>query len=130
MRFKPSVMLIAASFCLATVAHAKDGETEEITFIGTGNLSCGEFIKAKEDRNTAQLDLFVQWSWGFMSGYAMRDHFTTKWKGSSKSGALSSLPKSETVLLFLEKHCREHPLDTVLTGTVALTRALGGNVIW
>lgn len=122
-------ILLGALLASAT-ANAQSREPHLIHFIGTGTLSCGEFIKYKEESNNDQLDLFVQWSWGFMSAYSLRANFVPQWRGVSKTGDLGRMPDRSTVLLFLEKHCRERPLDNVLAATVALTKALGGNIVW
>lgn len=132
MRIRSKAFATALTILLSypLVAQGQPQEPRIVPFIGTGTLSCGEFIKQKEANNSTQMDLFVQWSWGFMSAYAMRDNFTVRWKGPSKTGNLTTMPDSSTVLLFLEKHCRENPLDNVLSATVALTKALGGNIVW
>lgn len=123
-------MILFGSLLVAATSNAQRKEPNLVHFIGTGTLSCGEFIKYKEEGNSGQLDLFAQWSWGFMSAYSMRDHFVPQWRGISKTGDIDNIPDSPTVLLFLEKHCRERPLDNVLAATIALTRALGGNIVW
>ena len=102
-------------------------EQRVVHIIGAGTISCGTYIKYREEANTQQLHLFVQWVWGFLSAYSVRDHLVTPWRGQSKSGSLGTLPDSDTVLLYLEKHCRERPLDNIMTATIALTLTLGGN---
>lgn len=122
--------VITALLVGAATARAQGNQPHLVPFIGTGTLSCGEFVKYKESGNSEQLALFVQWTWGFMSAYSIRDNFVAKWKGVSKLGGLTEMPNDATVTLFIEKHCRERPLDKVMDAAVALTRALGGQIIW
>ena len=98
--------------------------------IGTGTLSCGEFVQAKDAKNEEQLSLFVQWAWGFMSAYNMRNSFVPKWRGVTHVGDLRALPDQPTVILFGDKYCHEHPTDTFMDATVGMIGAYGGNVIW
>lgn len=121
---------LLGALLVSSTANAQSREPHIVHFIGTGTLSCGELIKYKEESNNAQLDLFVQWSWGFISAYSMRANFVPQWRGISKTGDLGNIPDRSTVLLYLEKHCRDRPLDNVLAATVALTKALGGDIVW
>lgn len=98
-----------------------------ISMIGTGTMSCGKFIEYKTMGNKPQLDLFVQWTWGFLSSYNIRGNFGTNY--SNVSPVINNLPDSETVILFITKNCEKNPLDTVLISVMKLGKSLGGKII-
>ena len=98
--------------------------------IGTGTLSCGVFMQYRAENNSAQMNLHVQWVWGYLSAYSFRPFFIKGPKVMEKPrGEISTFPDSPTILLFLEKHCREYPLDSVQSGTNMLIKELGGDII-
>ncbi|WJF91160.1 hypothetical protein QS306_05855 [Paraburkholderia bonniea] len=116
------VFTFAASSKGASIDTAPD-----ISFqVGTGGFSCGKFINYKQLNNAVQDQLVVQWVWGFLSAYNFRGNFGAKWH---RVPHIENLPDEATVLLFLETHCRQHPTDTVMMGTLALIKELHGQVI-
>ena len=127
-------LLIATSFLflayVPVAAVAQQKSTHQVSYVGVGTLSCGTFIEDKEARNQVQLALYVQWTWGFMSAYTFRPFFVPKWQGPPKSGNAVELPDSATVLLYIEKHCRDRPLDKVIDATASLLQSSGGDFIW
>ena len=98
-----------------------------VNMIGTGTMSCGKFIDYKNQGNKQQLDLFVQWTWGFLSSYNIRGNFGTNY--SYASPVINNLPDSETVILFITKDCESHPLETVLMSVMRLGKSLGGKIL-
>ena len=98
-----------------------------ISMIGTGTMSCGKFIDYKNQGNKQQLDLFVQWTWGFLSSYNIRGNFGSHY--SNVSPVIDNLPDSETVILFITKDCEKNPLDTVLGSVMRLGKSLGGKIV-
>jgi hypothetical protein len=91
--------------------------------VGTGELSCGKFIEYRtQPNNENQMNLFVQWVWGYLSAYNLRGGWETRTAGSDHV----TPPDSPTVLLFLEHFCDEHPLDIVANGALTLLKKLGG----
>jgi hypothetical protein len=83
--------------------------------VGTGGFSCGQYIEHKrKPHSQAQMDLVVQWVWGYLGAYNSRGFFDVK-VGHAVSQI--ELPDSPTVLLFLERHCEQYPLSNVFDGT-------------
>ncbi len=82
---------------------------------------CGAYLEYRRNNsvNDPQLYVISQWVWGYMSAYNL---LTTP--------AIEQLPDELTIHAYLEKHCREHPLDKVVSGTVAMIRELGGDPTW
>jgi len=100
---------------------------DSVMMVGTGTMSCGKFIDFKNKGNKTQLDLFVQWTWGFLSSYNIRGNFGTDY--TVVSPIINNLPDSETVILFITKDCEKHPLDTVLMSVMRLGKSLGGKIV-
>ena len=107
------------------VDDVDDGRLVHI--IGVGQMSCGKFIDYKNKGNKVQLDLFVTWTWGFLSAYNFRGNFGSHY--SNVSNLIDNLPDSETVILFLTKDCENHPLGNVLQGVMRLIKSLGGEIV-
>ena len=62
----------------------------------------------------------------FPGGLGLRQH-------SAECGVLAendvptpSIPASETILAYLDKHCRVNPLDRLVTGAGSLVKEVGG----
>ena len=81
---------------------------------GQGNVECGKYLKVRADRG--DVDTIVAWTWGYMTAY-------NQW---STHPQVNEFPADHTVLAYLDKHCRENPLDMVITGVVQLIGDLGG----
>lgn len=127
-------LLLIALLLLASSAWAAEPlETSAYittTSKGAGSLSCGVFMQYKAENNSDAMDLHVQWVWGYLSAYSYRSFFIKGPKVMEKPrGEISPFPDSPTILLFLEKHCREYPLDSVQKGTNRLIKELGGDII-
>ena len=88
-------------------------------------------MQFKSNNNSGQLDLIVQWVWGYMTAHSVKSSFVKDQKDWKRplGGEISTIPDGPTILLFLEKHCREYPLDSVQSGTNMLIKELGGDII-
>jgi hypothetical protein len=84
--------------------------------IGTGSLSCGQFVEYQNQNNKAQVSTIVQWVWGYLSAYNSQAPRT---KGIN-------LPDEATVPLFVGEFCKRNPLSNVVTAAEAMIRKLGG----
>lgn len=81
---------------------------------GLGLVGCGEFL---EDRKSnAYQQSYAQWVTGFLSGYNLY----------SVQPKLTRLPDEATIGAYLEKHCRDNPLDTLMPAAMGLIKELGG----
>jgi hypothetical protein len=104
--------LLIASALL--VAFSANGQTVRIA--GIGNVSCGEYLELRDRKSDAQDSVTVSWIYGYMGGFNME----------SKQPTTRDLPDKASALAFVDKHCRNSPLDNVLTATMALISELGG----
>lgn len=123
---KRALIIILLFFLNTTYAETTvDKAPSYAPIVGTGQLSCGQFIQYKEQNYQPQLEIIVQWVWGFLSAYNFRGNFNEKWQ---RVTPISSLPDSPTVLLFLETYCRKNPANRVFDGTLRLIETLHGTV--
>ena len=116
-------LIIAALLIFSSASYAVD---QHVMMIGTGTMSCGKFIDYKNQGNKAQMDLYVQWVWGFLSAYNSRGSFITNSKYVDQANFVSTIPDSPTVILFLTKNCEQHPLESLVPGVYRLVKSLGG----
>jgi hypothetical protein len=102
----------------------------ELSFVGgAGGLTCGIFMAQQSQNNAAQKELFVQWVQGYIVAYDMRSNFGKQSKRAA-DGNVSEFVDGPAILRFLESHCIQHPLDTVMDGTIALINGMGGKIAW
>lgn len=121
--------VLMASFLLAfsLVAYAAkplDRAPDFVMARGTGQFSCGKYIEYQQQGNQLEDQLITQWVWGFIAAYNMRGNFGAQWQRVSHI----TPPDQPTVVLYLKRYCNENPTKSVLTGTLALIRELGGAV--
>lgn len=93
-----------------------DTYAQDVAVQGLGTISCGKYIEYRAERRPAQDGVTVSWVWGYMAGFNME----------SKVPTTGSLPDQASTLAYIDKHCRENPLDNVILATWALIKALGG----
>ncbi len=127
MRYVSAVMLLVFAMRPCTALPVEDTAPDMAPLIGTGQFSCGQFLEYRKVNNKVQMDTIVQWVWGFLSAYNVRGNFGTKW---TRLPHIETLPDAPTVLLFLENHCRNHPVDTLMDGTFSLIKELHAPVVW
>ena len=101
--------------------------SDVVWLIGTGQFSCGKFIDYQRQKNEAQLNLIVQWIWGFISAYNMRGSFHAK---SVQTTQITDVPDQPSVLLYVEKYCDAHPTDKLTQATFSLMKTIGAEIDW
>lgn len=108
-------------------AYTETVKADTYITIGTGTASCGKFTQWKQNNNPQQMDLVVQWVWGFLSAYNSYGYFGNKFHAVTH---LADMPDSPTVLLYVESYCKKAPLDSVNEAAWSLIRDLHGTVVW
>ena len=116
------LLVLSVPFAVARDPTPSNSGGIPTAVIGTGQISCGKFIEYRRADNKAQLDLIVQWVWGYLSAYNLR----WGWQTNNAGMDAVSPPDSATVLLFIEHYCEKYPLDEVVNGTLTLLKSLGG----
>jgi hypothetical protein len=115
------VVLFSAS------AKAAD-KTQGVGTIGTGTFSCEKFSKFDSAPNSSgQMNLVVQWAWGFISAYNTRAAFSPTYQDDDAPNPVLP-PDAASILQFIRKHCEKNPLSNVTSATLELIGTLGGIV--
>jgi len=127
-----ALALMLATALQLSVAQAAESTAEQLrpfqtAIVGTGGFSCGQFIEYEKQGNPQQMDLIVQWVWGFLVAYNNRGFFNNK---IGHDVIQVTLPDSPTVLLFVSEFCKRRPLSNVFGATNELIQSLGGPIVW
>jgi hypothetical protein len=124
-----SYWAIAALLAVLSAAPASAGDnTPGVGTIGTGTFSCEKFSKYDgAPGSSRQMDLVVQWAWGFISAYNTRAAFAPTFEENDAPNPISP-PDAASLLLFIRKHCEKNPQSNVTNATLELISASGGVV--
>jgi hypothetical protein len=102
--------------------------TPGVGTIGTGTFSCAKFSKYDgAPTGSGQMDLVVQWAWGFISAYNTRAAFAQTYQDDDAPNPITP-PDAASMLEFIRKHCEKNPQSNVTNATLDLISALGGIV--
>jgi hypothetical protein len=84
---------------------------------GTGGLPCSDWLKAREEKNEEQVQMFVQW----VAGFAVSHNYYV-------SNGSKQLPVDLDQIRFsVDKYCRDNPLaSSVLFAAAQYVEDLGG----
>ena len=112
MRFSALACLLCA-FGLASHASAL------ITATGTGTLSCSKWLKAREDNDEAQTNLFVQW----IAGFAVAHNYYVSPENKQLNVDL------DDIKYFADKYCHDNPLTPAMVSVAAeYVQSIGGTI--
>lgn len=111
-------LVIAFTLLTATVASAQDLPVrgQGVRGQGVGTLSCGKYLQLRAEKIEVQDGALVSWIWGYMTGFNMEVRQPT----------IREWPDQPSTLTYIDKYCRDNPLDNVLIATNALIKDLGG----
>ncbi|RTQ37541.1 hypothetical protein EJP69_07405 [Variovorax gossypii] len=109
----PVLAVLVACAATSLAAAAKD---DLIYFHGLGAEGCDKHIAWRRNKDIVYEDGIVQWSWGFISAFNNVARIQTPNK---------ALPPTK-VLAYLDKYCRDHPLEPIYGGVEDLITELGG----
>lgn len=112
--------LVAAIALAALSFSARAQSSEGHVFSGAGTTSCGYYIEHGEDNAAAAL--FITWAQGFLSGANMAANVL-----ANKDFVL--LPDGASIKAYLDKYCRENPLESPSQGTIFLFRELQNRAV-
>jgi hypothetical protein len=109
-------------------ATKTDANAQGVATIGTGTFSCVKFTQFDASpNNSAQMNLIVQWAWGFISAYNLRAAFSATYQESEAPSPVSP-PDAASTLTFIRKFCEANPKSNLTTATLYLIGAGGGIV--
>lgn len=109
------LIVILVLSCPAVV-HA---QSRNQALSGAGTVSCSSYL-AHESDPTARV-MFISWTQGFLSGMNMADHVTAK-------EPFVLLPDGDSIMEYLDKYCRDNPLEYPSVGTMHLYKELRSTV--
>ena len=122
----PSLALLATLW--VAPAHAADKPPPAQGTIGTGTFSCAKFGKYDTmPNNGTQMNMLVQWIWGFMSAYNARAAFAETFQEADAPNPVAP-PDPASILQFVRTHCEKKPQSNVANATLDLITTLGGTV--
>jgi hypothetical protein len=102
---KRSIVLAAL---LLMMANASAQGAAEIG--GAGTVSCGVYLQDRKTDNRTDIQ-YIQWIWGYISAY----NFFSQHAQISRTRI-----DGGTILAYLEKYCRDNPLQFVVGGGDAM----------
>lgn len=102
-------LVLATLALLVVFSFARPGRAQGIHVEG-GSLDCGQWVTGRAERQSVVLEGFVI---GLLNGLAL-GHAIEFWRADRR-------PVSrEAVYLWLDGYCRNHPLDSIVTGAMDL----------
>jgi len=105
-----------------------DDKTPGVATIGTGTFTCAKFATYDAERNNSnQMNLIVQWAWGFISAYNLRAAFSATFQQDDAPNSVAPLNASAT-LDFIRAFCQKNPQSNVTSATLDLIGKSGGVV--
>ncbi len=100
---------LAVALLVSSSAHA----SPQTWIAGVGSNSCGKFLAdEKADVAAVLVPMYVAWSQGLITAM----NFTRVSKGMPNLKQVDG----DSIAPYLEKYCRDHPLDKVADGAVML----------
>jgi len=88
------------------------------TMLGAGTVTCGTYAQDRAQGNPAAAMQYAAYTQGYLS--AWNRHSSTQY------AQIENIPRYETIYLFLDRYCRDNPLDIVQNAVDALLADLGG----
>jgi hypothetical protein len=108
---RSAVLLVIVAFMLSPPSVAAD---DPIALFSFQDTSCGAWAKSAHDKlGRAQYD---SWFRGFVSGY--------NFGNPTNQVQLERMPDPDTLALYVDKYCRENPLNPFVSAALDLVREL------
>jgi hypothetical protein len=119
---------VCALFLVLATPTLADDKAQTVATIGTGTFSCDRFSKYDATpNNSGQMNLIVQWSWGFISAYNLRAAFSATFQESDAPSPVTP-PDASATLAFLREFCQKNPQSNLTNATLGLIGRSGGIV--
>jgi len=115
-----ATLVLAFGAALAGNAESASSDQPHVwQVLGTGQLHCGKWTIARENKDEVQVELFKQWLVGWIASY-------NYYEGERGSKRFVSQPDFDTSTAYLDKFCADKPLTIVALGAAQLIEDLGG----
>lgn len=107
--------LAVACFCAqAQQALRQKYYSTNIITPGEGFTKCGDWLEYRRKPNHPREEIMRVYMWGWLSGVV----------GSSAHYHTVTLPNGTAISAWMDRYCRENPLNDVLTGSAYLLEEL------
>lgn len=80
--------------------------------VGTAADSCGEWLKARREKNSINTELLLAWAQGYLSGMNLSQDGVDK---------IIILPRPTVIEAWFDKECKDDPVETLWIATLKLT---------
>jgi hypothetical protein len=110
-------MYFALAVTALAVTQSARAADEQYTVAGAGAVSCGKWIETRAFQNSDLDNLLVAWVQGFLSGLNAQRFALTKQE-------MAVIPDPPTLLAYVDKFCRENPLQTGYAAAISLYREI------
>jgi hypothetical protein len=105
-----------AFFCAAIFCGFLSSQvTAAEAVLGQGNISCSSWIESRGDDNTLAATR-TAWVLGFVTAFNQY--------GAKPEGDVSGGKDTEVLMVRIDYHCRQHPLDNLYNASAALVAEL------
>lgn len=112
---KTSIGVIAVS--IMTICTGITHAEPKFAIAGAGMVSCGQYLKSSKTTKEMSDMMVVTWVQGFLSGTNTQRF----WEGQKE---MKLLPDAESISAFVDKYCRDNPLNNVYQASMDLERNL------
>lgn len=96
---------------LASYVAQAGAQSSGQALAGAGTVSCGKYLAQKSELVIEHMT--VSWVQGFLSGMNMAEYVTTQ-------QPFVLLPDSDSIAAYIEKYCRDNPLESPTGGAIQL----------
>jgi hypothetical protein len=101
--------------CICLLVSSLEVRAQDSAVVGIGSWSCGKYLdarSAKSGESQLRQGLFGSWAQGYLSGMnAYR---------ALKKQRMLTLPDYQSIDAYLDKYCRDNPLNMVSIGALML----------
>ncbi len=108
------ILIVVIGIFPAISAAGENDRSEIIVFPSFTDISCGAWARSQKDEPTRQVYLY--WFRGFVSGF--------NYGSETKTVPLNATPDPDTLSLYVDKYCREHPLLPFISAAVELVNEI------
>ena len=121
MRMLSAVAVIFISTLVSPVYAQSGAQQPAWKVVGAGNLACGKWLAAREEKNVPQQYPVIQWVAGWVVSY---NYYLIGAPASPRRRV--EQPDPEAITAFLDKYCKEHPARIIAFSAADLVEQLGG----
>lgn len=107
--------LIITPMLALSIAHLAIAQPNSQVASGIGTYSCGRYIELRQQNDPMAQVMLTSWMQGFLSGM--------NWTLAA-SNQMKLLPDHQSLNSYLDKYCRDNPLQQIISGVSALHREL------